>query len=206
MLATRGSTWNEMFARVGMYLTVLSAATVALALVAQADDFGSTFRPFALLVLPVVLVLGYGTQARLNDARSEDVWLVVGMNRLRHAYLELAPDLEPYFVTGRFDDLSGILRTYSPQFAPAEMRITPGRLLAGTPVLVAVINAVVAGVLAALVGAVLAAPTGVTVAIGVLVGLTYLGIMTMTTFREVGRAQREWRPRFPGGGDTTTPL
>jgi hypothetical protein len=34
LLATRGMTWQEMFARAGMFLTVQSGATVALALVA----------------------------------------------------------------------------------------------------------------------------------------------------------------------------
>jgi len=112
LLATRGMTWNEMFARAGMYLTVLSAAVVALALMAQATEFGEDFRLFALLVLPVVFFVGVATQLRLGDARNEDVWLVVGMNRLRHAYLELAPELEPYFVTSHHDDMPGIMQTY----------------------------------------------------------------------------------------------
>jgi hypothetical protein len=92
LLATRSETWNEMFARSGMYLTVLSAATVALALVAQAAGFGDNFRVLALLVLPVVLVLGLGTQLRLVYAQGEDAWLVIGMNRLRHAFLEMPPN------------------------------------------------------------------------------------------------------------------
>ena len=73
LLATRSAIWNEMFTRASMYLTVLSAATVALALVAQATDFGGDFRLFALLVLPVVLVVGVGTHIRPGDARVEDV-------------------------------------------------------------------------------------------------------------------------------------
>nr|MBA2278528.1 hypothetical protein [Chloroflexia bacterium] len=112
LLATRSMTWNEMFSRASMYLTVLSAAVVALALVAQATDFDGNFRVFALLLLPVLLILGLGTQIRLGDARGEDVVLVIGMNRLRHAYLELAPELEPYFVTGHHDDEAGIALTY----------------------------------------------------------------------------------------------
>src|SRR5215216_5331107 len=71
LLATRGMTWNEMFARAGMFLTVLSAAVVALALVAQATDFGGTFRLFAFLLLPVVLFLGWATYVRLTNASLE---------------------------------------------------------------------------------------------------------------------------------------
>src|SRR3989442_8002639 len=36
---------------------------------------------------------------------------VIGMNRLRHAYLELHPELEPHFITSQHDDLDGALRT-----------------------------------------------------------------------------------------------
>src|SRR5215831_20738615 len=96
-----------------MFITVLSAAVVALALVAQATAFGSEFRLYALLVLPVVLLVGVATRIRLSDANIEDFGLVMGMNRLRHAYLELAPELEPYFVTSHHDDEPGMLQTYS---------------------------------------------------------------------------------------------
>ena len=203
LLATRGATWNEMFARAGMYLTVLSAATVALALVAQATNFGENFRLFALLVLPVVLVLGLGTQIRVGDARVEDLWLVIGMNRLRRAYLELAPELEPYFVTGHHDDVAGVARTYMVGVLRGDgrgPRVTVGRVLASTPVLVGVINAAVAGVLAALVAGALGGATAVSVAVGVVAGLAYAAVLASVPLREISRMQREWRPRFPGPG------
>ena len=68
LLATRSMTWGEVFSRAGIFLTVVSASVVALALVAQATDFGGGFYVFALLVLPIVLVLGVGTLVRLGDA------------------------------------------------------------------------------------------------------------------------------------------
>jgi hypothetical protein len=42
LLAIRSMTWNEMFNRASLFITVLSAAVVALALVAQATAFGSS--------------------------------------------------------------------------------------------------------------------------------------------------------------------
>jgi hypothetical protein len=116
-LATRSMTWNEVFSRASMFVTVLSAAAVALALVAQVTAFGSGFRLFALLVfallaLPVVLLVGLGTVLRLGAANTEDFALVIGMNRLRHSYLELAPELEPYFVTAHHDDEASIMQSY----------------------------------------------------------------------------------------------
>lgn len=48
LLATRTITWNEIFSRATMYITVLSAAVVALALVAQVTNFGSGFSLFRI--------------------------------------------------------------------------------------------------------------------------------------------------------------
>jgi hypothetical protein len=67
------------------------AAVVALALVAQATRFGENFRFFALLILPVLVVVGLATFLRLVDLNNEDVGLVAGMNRLRRGYLDLWP-------------------------------------------------------------------------------------------------------------------
>jgi hypothetical protein len=76
-----------------------------------------------------------------------DAIAVAGMNRIRAAYLEIAPDLAPYFVMGVHDDAAGISVT---------MAVPPGtrafvHLIAGTPTLVMVLNGVVAGAIAALV-------------------------------------------------------
>jgi hypothetical protein len=103
---------------------------------------------FALLVLPVVLLVGLMTFVRLGEANSHDIMLVIGMNRLRHAYLALAPELEPYFITAHHDDHAAILQTYG-----AGYRYSVGRVLGGTPALVAIINVVLAGVVAALAAA-----------------------------------------------------
>src|SRR5215467_5019410 len=68
LLATRSMTWNEVFSRASMFITVLSAGVVALALVAQATAFGPNFLLFAVLVLPVVLLAGLATLTRLGNA------------------------------------------------------------------------------------------------------------------------------------------
>ena len=111
LLASRSLAWNESFSRGGMFLSVLSGAVVALALVAQATQFGEGFRIFGLVILPVVLFIGIGTQLRLDSSGHHDVMCIIGMNRIRHAYLELAPDLERFFVMGTNDDLDGIEAT-----------------------------------------------------------------------------------------------
>jgi hypothetical protein len=193
LLATRSMTWNEIFSRASMFITVLSAAVVALALVAQATAFGSGFRLFALLVLPVVLLVGVATFLRLGDANTDDFGLVLGMNRLRHAYLELAPELEPFFVTGHHDDLASLTQSYGLGYHSGL-----GRVLAATPNLVAIIDAVVFGVLAALIALLLGAPDVAAVAIGVVAALVAVSGFAMLVFRARTRVWRGVQPRFPG--------
>ena len=192
LLATRGMTWNEIFSRTGTFLTVLSAAVIALSLVAQATGFGTGFRAFALLVLPIVLLVGLATFIRLLEADIEDAWLVVGMNRLRHAYLELVPELDPYFVTSRHDDELGVLRTYS-----FRTDVGVSHLLCGSPVIVGIIDAVVAGIFVGIVGQALGAAAEAQVAVGLVAVFAAAVLLAMMAYRKLGRLRRDYRPRFP---------
>lgn len=146
LLATRSLSWNESFSRAGMFLTVLSGAVVSLALVAQATGFGSGFTTFALLVLPVVLFIGGATFVRLVEVNNEDLRWVYGMNRLRHAYIEMEPDLEPYFISGWTDDPTGISQTYG--IVEEGSGFFHGFIT--TPATCGFVNAMVAAVLAAI--------------------------------------------------------
>src|SRR6184192_3658895 len=71
LLASRSLAWNESFSRAGMFLTTLTGAIVALALVAQASAFGDGFTLFALVILPVVLFIGVATYIREDDQSKE---------------------------------------------------------------------------------------------------------------------------------------
>jgi hypothetical protein len=192
LLATRSMTWNEIFSRTGTFLTVLSASVVALSLVAQATDFGDNFRVFALFVLPIVLLVGFGTYIRLVEADIEDAWLVVGMNRLRHAYLELVPELDPYFVTSSHDDESGLLQTYS-----FRANVGLSHWLSGSPVIVGIIDAVVTGVFAVIVCQALGAGAALQIAIGLLVAFATAGMLGAMGYRRVDRLRRDYHARFP---------
>jgi hypothetical protein len=118
LLSTRALSWNETSSRTAAFLAALSGAVVALALVAQATAFGDGFVTFALLILPVVLFIGVTTFFRLVEINHEDVRWVIGMNLLRHAYLEAAPELRPYFITGWHDDEAGIMATFAARAGP----------------------------------------------------------------------------------------
>jgi hypothetical protein len=192
LLATRSLTWNEIFTRANMFITVLSAAVVALALVAQATNFGPGFRLFALLMLPVVLLVGLTTFIRLGEANSDDIGLVIGMNRLRHAYLELTPELEPYFTTGHHDDLASITQSYG-----SGLRLSFSRVLGGTPSLVGIINTVIAGVIAALIAEAAGAANTVNVVVGIVAALGVAVGQGAMVFGAIKRGRGSYHPRFP---------
>jgi hypothetical protein len=177
-----------------MYLSTLSASIVALGLIGGIDTFGDAFFTFAFIILPVVLFIGIGTWLRMGTSNYHDAQTVAGMNRIRGAYLEIAPDLEPYFVMGTHDDPPGIGIT---------MAMPPGvpilvHLISSTPFLVVTLNAVVAGALAALVVIRLFGGSGFAAVVGALVAaLVVLGLEMLMARRTIARGQQAVRPMFP---------
>jgi hypothetical protein len=202
LLASRSLAWNEIFSRAGMYLSTLSAAMVALGLIAGVSGFGDAFFAFAFVILPVVLFVGTGTWVRMGASNYHDAMTVFGMNRIRGAYLEIAPDLEPYFVMGVHDDPEGIGITMGmPPGTPAI-----AHLVASTPFLVVVLNGVVSGAIAALclirfVGA--DGPATVLGALAVTL-LVVLGQM-VSARRRIRQGQAVVDPMFPTPGVVQDP-
>jgi hypothetical protein len=92
---------------------VLAASIVAPALLADATGFGPQTTTQALVLLPVVLLLGIATYVRLVRINTEEYQLTRAMNRLRHAYLQIEPGHAPYFTAGHHDDEHGVMATYS---------------------------------------------------------------------------------------------
>jgi hypothetical protein len=123
-----------------------------------------------------------------------DALTVIGMNRIRAAYLELAPDLEPYFVMGVHDDAAGVGVT---------MAVPPGtspivHLIAGTPTLVMVLNGVVSGAIAALALIRFAAAGDAVVLVASLaVAIIVYGLEVRSARWKIRRAQQAVVPLFP---------
>src|SRR6266571_4265162 len=111
LLATRTLTYNEALSRVTIFLSILSGALIALALVAQADHFGQIFISIAIPMLLIVMFVGITTVSRLTALNRDDYRWVIGMNRLRRGYVDLHPELEQYFITSPHGDLYGALQT-----------------------------------------------------------------------------------------------
>src|SRR5437899_4936719 len=195
LLASRSLAWNESFSRAGMFLTTLSGAIVALGLVGGATGFGEAFTLFALVILPVVLFIGVATWIRLGASNYHEALCVIGMNRIRAAYLELAPDLERYFVMSAHDDFRGIGVT---------MGVQPGRgrafwlaqILAGTPTVVSVLNSVLAGAIAAIAALRIGAPSSTVLVVGAVVFVIAVAAERWYAQRALAKIQAGHRPMF----------
>ncbi len=197
LLATRALTYNEALSRVTIFLAILSGALIALALVAQADHFGAIFISIAIPLLALVMFAGIITISRLTVLNGDDYRWVIGMNRLRHAYVELHPELEQYFVASPYDDLPGALQTLG-------IDITAGRRLGSIfhvpqtlPGMLTVIVAAVAGAIGALGALALAIPPlaiGLAAAVVFVLALVLMGIWNR---RSIRRLPPSLEPRFP---------
>ena len=96
LLGTRNMTWAEVMSRITIHLTISSAALVVLALVGQATDFGAGFHAVAIGLASAILLLGLLTALRVHNASVDDSRLVLGMNLLRAAYVDLDPGIARY--------------------------------------------------------------------------------------------------------------
>lgn len=138
----RGSTISESSSRSSLYMTSLSGATVALALVAQASKFGQTFFIFALAILPVVFFLGVVTYYRLLQSGVEDTIYARAISKIRAYYSQIDPTHAEFFYEASVDRVGltslGLFRLRWQQFLSAAAMI-------------AMVNAVVGGVFCALI-------------------------------------------------------
>jgi hypothetical protein len=193
LLASRSLAWNESFSRSGMFLSALSGAIVALALVAQASNFGDGFRIFALVILPVVLFIGLTTLIRIAIANYHDGLTVIGMNRIRAAYFERVPEVQRYFVMPGTDDRDSTWRAMGMDMGFP----VPFVLIASAPSMIGVLNAVIAGSIGAIAAIQLGADTGVSLIVGVIVFVALFIAQMAFGRREALRDRPEFAPMFP---------
>jgi hypothetical protein len=184
LLTARSLVYNEAFARAGMFLAFLSATLLVLGLISTATGFSGGFLMVAAFVLSLDLFVGLATLGRIMNASTEDLRYLQGMNRLRHAYFEIVPGLEPYFITNGYDDFESVMTFYGP---PTNKGGTLGDLAHGlttAPGMISVICTAVAGALAAVVALLLTHDVN----IGVLAGLGGFGlgfiVLSVVLFRQ----------------------
>jgi hypothetical protein len=201
LLASRSLIWSEAQSRASVFLTLLSASIIALALVADATGFGAETTTLALVLLPVVFLVGIAAYVRLVQINAEEFRLVMAMNRLRRAYLTLEPGLARYLTTGHHDDQQGVFVTYMVD-GPATRRALWVYFVVNTPSIVATVDAALATAMVVLGLQAAEAPRAVAVAGGmaafVLVWATLFWLQRQTL-----RPFRYQTPRFPTPPDRT---
>jgi hypothetical protein len=198
LLSARSLVYNEAFARTGMFLTFLSASLVALALLGQAMGFDRDFLLFAAVILGFDVFIGFATLGRVASASNDDLRCIAGMNRIRHAYLEIAPGLEPYFITSSYDDLRGILSTYGePTGEHPSLFLGFVHALTTTDGMVNMITTGVAAILGAVVALLIGATPTVALGVGLGTFIALLLVMSGVGFRNFARFGARLGPRFP---------
>src|SRR3954471_22775255 len=73
LLAARGAAQSEMLTRITIFLTLVSAGLVSLALVGQATNFTGYFGAFSIAVLALIALVGVLTQVRVLLVANEDL-------------------------------------------------------------------------------------------------------------------------------------
>jgi Flp pilus assembly protein TadB len=149
----------------------------------------------AAALLALDLFIGLATLGRAVSTTGEDIRCLQGMNRLRHAYHEMVPGLESYFVTSQHDDIASVLGLYHGA-APGSLRgLAHG--LTTTSGMLAVICAGVAAALAAVLVLLAGRPPMVAGVAALLVLGLGLAILLRWMTRQVAAIGRDLEVRFP---------
>ena len=167
LLSTRTLGYQEMLGRATIFMAALSGTIVALAFLAQATHFGPEILPLALALISVALLIGIATFVRSVAINSEDARWVTGMNLLRRAYLQIVPELAPFFVTGHEPEADRPSLSHGSR----QRLVNLANSLTTTSSVVAVLNSVLIGALASDVSALLGADVTRAVVVGASVSI-----------------------------------
>src|SRR5690242_7326446 len=174
----RAMTISEANGRASLFVGAVSSGLIALAFVGQISHLGTAFFVFSLVVLPTLLFMGLITFERVLQSGNADVIYARGINRIRHLYLEYAPQMQPYFILSSHDDTSLPLESLE---ATHGFRWQVFLSMAG---MVAVINSVLAGSFMGLLLAAFSFPLAVTTSAGVATFLVSVGLHQRYQWRQ----------------------
>lgn len=137
----RSATIAEANGRCALFIGSVSSAVVALAFIGQASGLSKWFFLFGLVLFPALIFLGIFTFKRVLHTAVEDIIYARGINRIRHYYIEVAPEVRPYFIQSIHDDTAGALQGMG--IIPTNSKWDLFQTSAG---MVAVINSMISGV------------------------------------------------------------
>lgn len=193
LLASRTTTQAEVLTRITIFLTLVSAGLVSLALVGQVTNYSESFVFFAIAVLAVILVIGVLTQLRVFNVGLEDLMYVLAMNRLRGAYVRLDPAVAPLLMTSTHDDRAGAESTY--YFLGR--RRGASHFFGSSMALITLVNGALVGLLCSATTGVLPVSLEVVIVIAAAAGLAYTIVTLWVGKRRFERTWEDFRSRFP---------
>jgi hypothetical protein len=204
LLSARSLVYNEAFARAGMFLTFLSASLVALAFVASAMAFDRQFLILAAMLLFFDLAIGLATLGRMLDASIDDLRSIAGMNRIRNAYVQIAPSVAPFLSSGTHDDSAGVMETYG----EAKIRSGAAAFIHGLTTaggMIMTIDSLVAAALGGVVAILFGADTVVTFAVGGVAFLVLFVGLNRYAFGVIAGFESSFVSRFPTPPESSAP-
>ncbi len=187
----RSMTISEANGRSSLFVGAVSSGLVALAFVGQISQLGTAFFVFSLVVLPTLLFMGLITFERVLQSGSADIIYARGINRIRHLYLEYAPQMQPYFILSSHDDTSLPMETLG------AMHRSRWQVFLSMAGMMAMINSVLAGSFVGLLLAAFTLPLVVTTSAGVVTFLVSVGIHQRYQWRQWMRLGRHLPVLFP---------
>jgi hypothetical protein len=165
----RSMSISETNGRSSLFVGAVSSGLVALAFVGQLSHLGTAFFVFSLVVLPTLFLMGLITFERMRQSGSADVIYARGINRIRHLYLEYAPQMQPYFILSAHDDREGM-------FGQEAMRNSWVQGFLSIATMIAIINSVLIGSFVGLLLAAFTFPLWVCSSVG---GVVFLGSVAL---------------------------
>ena len=195
LLSGRSLAYNEAFVRGGMFLTFLSTSFVALALLAQAMSFGTAFLTLAAIILAFDLVIGLATYGRIIGANTDDLRAVHGMARIRHAYIQAAPIVTPYFTTATHDDMDAVTSAYGNQSVSGVGTLLYALTTSGG--MIGLITSMVGGVLASVLSLLVGLPSGLWLWIGAGAAILLFFALFALTTAKIPEEQAKLPALFP---------
>src|SRR6516162_6165735 len=187
----RSMTISESNGRASLFVGAVSSGLIALTFVGQISHLGTAFFVFSLVIIPTLVFMGLITFERILQSGSTDIVYARGVNRIRHLYLEYAPQLQPYFMLSAHDDWGETL-------SHEQMSTSWVQVFFSAAGMIAMINSVLIGSFAGLLLAVFSLPLWVCTSAGVVAFLVSAVIHQRYQWSQWMRLERNLPVHFPG--------
>ncbi len=174
-----------------LFIGAVSSTLIALAFVGQISHLGTAFFVFSLVLFPSLFFMGLFTFEWVIQATNAIIVYQRGINRIRHLYLEYAPQMQPYFILSSHDDARSVLGAVG-------IRRSPWQVFFTAPGMIAVINSVIVGVFVGLLlDALFTFSLLVCTSAGVVTFLLSVGLHLSYYWQQVKRRDQNLPVRFP---------